>query len=99
MTFRGGAGSETTEIQGQTVLMRFLILHEGWAVDNVGWVTTDGRIWTTIEGKMNEIRPQDMEYLFKQSMEFNEGLVDAIRLSREMKERINDDDEDNALFE
>ena len=35
------------EIDGSRTIHEFVILHRGWECDNAGWVTEDGRVWTT----------------------------------------------------
>ena len=27
-----------------------MILHSGWEMDNYGWITSDGQVWTTSHG-------------------------------------------------
>ena len=36
----------------------FTILHKGWEMDNKGWLTTDGQVYTTSHG----LTPQQMSY-------------------------------------
>ena len=38
------------EIEGELVEFEFLILREGWEMDNKGWVTMTGRVYTTSHG-------------------------------------------------
>ena len=32
------------------VVREFLILREGWEMDNLGWITEDGKVYTTSHG-------------------------------------------------
>ena len=39
-----------SEIEGSKVIHEFPIPRIGWEMDNVGWITEDGRVWTTSHG-------------------------------------------------
>ena len=38
------------EINGAKVIHEFVILREGWELDNFGWVTEDGEVFSTSHG-------------------------------------------------
>ena len=48
-------------IDGSRVIYEFTILHDGWEMDNRGWVTKDGRIFTTSHGGPYEMEIGELE--------------------------------------
>ena len=42
-------------INGSRVLETFVILHEGWEMDNQGFILEDGTVWTTSHGKLYQM--------------------------------------------
>lgn len=36
--------------QDLNIKSEFVILHDGWEMDNRGWITTDGKVYTTNHG-------------------------------------------------
>ena len=50
------------EIEGVKVQTEFLILREGWEMDNWGWITADGKVYTTSHGgRLYEMRIEELE--------------------------------------
>ena len=43
---------DITEIDGCPIIHTFTILYEGWEMDNLGWVTSDGKVWMTLHEGM-----------------------------------------------
>ncbi len=38
------------QVTSSPIKYEFIVLHEGWEMDNTGWVTEDGRVWLTSHG-------------------------------------------------
>ena len=76
------------EIDGSRTIHEFLILHEGWECDNLGWVTEDGRVWTTSHaGRPYEIEDAGMELGLQRELTLKSlrGIERAIVLAAERK--------------
>lgn len=56
---------------------RFTILHAGWELDNIGWITNDGRVYTTSHGSAP--CPMSMDMLKAKIEETTESLHRLVR--------------------
>ena len=52
---------KVTEIEDRKVIHHFTVLHEGWELDNDGWVTDDGRVWMTNHGSLYETDEEELQ--------------------------------------
>ena len=57
---------------------RFVILHEGWEMDNVGWIANDGRIWTTNHGRLQSMNRNELETRIQEAEASLRGLRRAL---------------------
>ena len=77
-----------THIQGQKVIHTFLVLHEGWEADNAGWVTEDGRVWTTSHGSRPQLaRPGWLETQLAEAEQSVVGLKTATAIAHNRTRR------------
>ena len=70
---------EQTTINGKRVVHTFTILFEGWEADNYGWVTEDGKIWTTNHGRLCEMSAQEL----REKIEETEASLAGLKLARD----------------
>ena len=67
------------QILGLDLHLRFTILHDGWEMDNDGYITTDGNIYTTSHG--GRLYEMSLEELDRKIAEAEDSL-DGLRLAR-----------------
>ena len=60
------------------IIHEFTILHEGWEMDNLGWVMDDGRIYTTNHGGECEMPRQALLHKIKETKDSLRGLEKAL---------------------
>ena len=66
------------EIDGSRVKSTFAILHSGWEMDNVGWITEDGRVWTTSHGGAPyEMGADELREKISEILSSLDGLINA----------------------
>ena len=69
---------------GSEVIKTFTILHDGWDTDNEGWITKDGRIWTTsYGGSPYEMSAEELGAKIRETSTSLTGLIDAITTKRD----------------
>lgn len=74
---------EEGEIDGSKIVHEFLILREGWEMDNYGWVTEDGRIWETSHGgRPYRVTPAQLDEKIEETQESLDGMRLAIGYQR-----------------
>ena len=61
----------------------FVILHEGWELDNKGWFDADGKGWTT---NHTGLRPLTIEYVQEKINEAEASLAGLIKARDMLKE-------------
>ena len=65
--------------QASKVIHEFTIMREGWEMDNLGWITIDGRVFTTShEGRPYEMTVEALNLLFINTKLSLEGLKTAL---------------------
>ena len=67
------------EIDGSPVIHEFIVMHDGWEMDNRGWVTADGRGWMTSHGGPPIPASSD---------EIHEHMAEALRSMGSMAEAL-----------
>lgn len=75
---------ETIKIDGveRDVIHSFTILHEGWDMDNNGWVIDDHSVWTTTcEGEPYEMDEHELDAKIRETEASLEGLKRAKALN------------------
>lgn len=77
-------GVEYGRLGGSKIIQKFLILYDGWEMDNEGYVTEDGRIWWTSHGSQpfEADAGEVMEKLDETRRSAN-GLIEALRYHRQ----------------
>ena len=68
---------EIEEIEGSRVVLTFTILRKGWEMDNDGWVTEDGGVWTTSHGGLLRLDAGSLEWHIRETRESLDGLIVA----------------------
>ena len=67
-----------TEIEGSQVIHEFTILHHGWEMDNTGWVTAAGKVYTTSHGgKPYQMEPGELDGHIRDTAASLKGLQTA----------------------
>ena len=75
---------------GPMVVYQFTILREGWKM-NKGWVTADGRIWSTTHGRtLLEISSKELQGYIDDTDKSLESLRMAMQISNHRKKNEND---------
>ena len=70
------------KLGGSRVTQEFRILHDGWEADNVGWVTEDGRVWTTSHaGSPYEMSDSELDEKIGETVSSLQGLMEARKVS------------------
>ena len=72
-----GEPPDYKRIAGSKVVLKFEIPHCGWEMDDVGWVTEDGRIWETNHGGLCEMSPQELAELDERVDAWARGVHNA----------------------
>ena len=84
---------DITEIDGVPIIHTFTILYEGWEMDNLGWVTSDGRVWTTSHGgKPYEMDEEDLSEKISEA----EFSLTGMRLAGMLRDRKQGETSDAA---
>ena len=66
-------------IEGSEVIKTFTILYNGWETDNEGWITKDGRVWTTSHGgSPYEMSTEQVKEKIEEANLSLMGLIDAL---------------------
>ena len=66
------------EARGFQVVGRFVVLHNGWEMDNEGWITSDGQVWTTSHGgNPYPMTSQEVQAHIDETSSSFEGLIRA----------------------
>ena len=73
--------SEVEQISKLKVISEFLILHEGWEMDNQGWVLEDGSLRATNHGGLYVMDQRELEGFLRTTKEVVTGLEDAVALA------------------
>ena len=62
-------------------VLEFPILRIGWEMDNVGWITEDGKVYTTShESRFQEMIKEELQALINVSEESLLGLKKALEV-------------------
>ena len=67
-----------TEIEGSKVIHEFVILREGWEMDNYGWVTEDKKIFSTNHGVLVEMDREELWDLIQSANKMLYGMHAAM---------------------
>lgn len=65
------------EIDGSRVVYEFTILREGWEMDNKGWVTEDGNLFTTNHGSLCSLKPEELNQDLKNTQKSLDSILAA----------------------
>ena len=71
---------EDGTIDGSPIVYTFTILHIGWEMDNYGWVTQDGKVWTTNHGNIHEIKKDQIVRLMEAPIKSLNGINAALEM-------------------
>ena len=76
-----------TEIEGLKIIYEFTVLHNGWDMDNKGWITQDGRVWLTDHGALYSADETEISSLIETTIESLQGLwrASGVLLSKGIK--------------
>lgn len=69
-----------TEIDGSKVVEEFVVMRPGWEMDELGWITEDGRVWETSHGS-GPIE-WELEEIIAKLVETQDGVHSLIRAAQ-----------------
>ena len=67
------------EIPGK-VIETFTILHFGWEMDNIGWITDAGEVYSTSHGGLHKLNISEVRNFLKETKESLSGLENALKV-------------------
>ena len=57
--------------------LEFVILHDGWEMDNKGWIDSDGNGWTTNHGRVCRLMIEELQQKINETEASLSGLIKA----------------------
>ena len=81
---------ERTEIDGVPVVFEFTILHEAWECDSKGWVTKEGKLFTTSHNQLISIEENTLDGYIRDLINCMTGIISAKALVKVFMEHGNE---------
>ena len=75
-------------INGSRIVRKFPILRDSWEMDNVGYITEDGNVYTTNHETIVEYHKSEMLADMADALEMMQGIQEALSCAYGIKKTI-----------